>query len=660
MKAKFSNKNNEEEILLSIGMIVKNEEKVLRRCLESLKPLMKAVKSELIIADTGSTDSTVEIAKEFTDQVFYFEWINDFAAARNSTLEKARGKWFFFLDADEYLDDDIGEMIHFFSLPDLYNKYKTLEIMVRSYTDTEKKNFQDGCLARFQRIDAPDDPVHFVGAVHEGIWIRYPLGYFSTILHHTGYCFSSEKQNVSKKERNLAIMREEYKRNPEDIRMLCHLIDGTAFIDSEKERYISEGLNLMKKHRRHLYGNVLYMLAIAHYENKSPDFALKLCSEYYEGVPEADNYVATVAVTMFKAKILCALGRYDESIAAYEKYIELYDQYKNDKLIITDMSAHPVSGITELEYMKNIINYTLVLKIKKDYSRAYELLDMFDICTVKNEIYKEYIGTLRELCKEEKKYAKLAYYYEKVHCSSEKERRVLYLYMLESVYYSLITEKERMAFAADFAESSACGKYTELMRMVISQDTPDFKEQLMNFIISIDDWSDGYSEAIYLAVKHGVDISSAVLNMKATGFRTKLETIANANDDFAGYVLAYGMPETYCESIKQFAFLNAMYEKASYRSFELSDTDRLELYTRFVSLLGDYISNVYSSEILNPEDIDVLPPLYQFGYFMSEALKAQREGNKTGYVREMKHALQHCESMREIVSFMLEQFKKTL
>ena len=95
MKANIRTAGHEEKyIILSIGMIVKNEEKVLGRCLESLQPLMKQIPSELIIADTGSTDSTVEIAKKYTDNVFHFEWINDFAAARNSTLEKARGQWF--------------------------------------------------------------------------------------------------------------------------------------------------------------------------------------------------------------------------------------------------------------------------------------------------------------------------------------------------------------------------------------------------------------------------------------------------------------------------------------------------------------------------------------------------------------------------------------
>lgn len=58
-------------MILSIGMIVKNEEKYLEQCLTAMKPLLEEVESELIIADTGSTDNTVEIARKFTDNVYH-------------------------------------------------------------------------------------------------------------------------------------------------------------------------------------------------------------------------------------------------------------------------------------------------------------------------------------------------------------------------------------------------------------------------------------------------------------------------------------------------------------------------------------------------------------------------------------------------------------
>jgi glycosyltransferase involved in cell wall biosynthesis len=82
-------------------MIVKNEEPVLERCLNSLRGLAE----EIIIVDTGSTDATKEIASRFTDKIFDFKWIHDFSAARNYSFSKATQDYIYVADADEVIDD---------------------------------------------------------------------------------------------------------------------------------------------------------------------------------------------------------------------------------------------------------------------------------------------------------------------------------------------------------------------------------------------------------------------------------------------------------------------------------------------------------------------------------------------------------------------------
>lgn len=86
---------------VSVCMIVKNEEKVLERCLTSLQGIW----DELVIVDTGSTDATKEIAARFTDKVYDFAWIDDFSAARNFAFSKAGCDYIYSADADEYLDE---------------------------------------------------------------------------------------------------------------------------------------------------------------------------------------------------------------------------------------------------------------------------------------------------------------------------------------------------------------------------------------------------------------------------------------------------------------------------------------------------------------------------------------------------------------------------
>ena len=89
-------------IEISCCMIVKNEEKILPRCLDSLAGLME----EIIIVDTGSTDRTKEIAARYTDKIYDFEWIDDFSAARNFAFEKATKDYIYSADADEVLNEE--------------------------------------------------------------------------------------------------------------------------------------------------------------------------------------------------------------------------------------------------------------------------------------------------------------------------------------------------------------------------------------------------------------------------------------------------------------------------------------------------------------------------------------------------------------------------
>lgn len=89
-------------ISISLCMIVKNEENVLKRCLDSVYDLV----DEIVIVDTGSSDSTKEIAQKYTDKIYDFEWIHDFSAARNFSFSKCTKDYIYVADADEYLDEN--------------------------------------------------------------------------------------------------------------------------------------------------------------------------------------------------------------------------------------------------------------------------------------------------------------------------------------------------------------------------------------------------------------------------------------------------------------------------------------------------------------------------------------------------------------------------
>lgn len=89
-------------VSFSLCMIVKNEEQVLSRCLDSIADLM----DEIIIVDTGSTDRTKEIAARYTDRIYDFTWTGNFSDARNFSFSKATKDYIYCADADEMLDDE--------------------------------------------------------------------------------------------------------------------------------------------------------------------------------------------------------------------------------------------------------------------------------------------------------------------------------------------------------------------------------------------------------------------------------------------------------------------------------------------------------------------------------------------------------------------------
>ncbi len=93
------------EMKISVCMIVKNEEKTLPVCLKSLE----GIADELIVVDTGSTDATVAVAEAAGAEVFHFDWVDDFARARNFAFSKASCDYIYSADADEELDEENRE-----------------------------------------------------------------------------------------------------------------------------------------------------------------------------------------------------------------------------------------------------------------------------------------------------------------------------------------------------------------------------------------------------------------------------------------------------------------------------------------------------------------------------------------------------------------------
>lgn len=208
------------DIKLTIGLLVSNRIKYIRQVMEALKPLLEAVPCEIIAVDTKGAegDGSVDVVREYTDQIYQFTWCNDFAAARNVTLEHARGEWYMYLDDDEVFED-AQEIIDFF-ISGEYKNYGAGYYGVKNHKADGSEN-----MAVVGRMVRRTKDTRFVGRVHEHFNNVYePFKSFSCYVHHYGYYFENEDENKAHQNRNVTLLTQEIKENGYTPRMCAQLM----------------------------------------------------------------------------------------------------------------------------------------------------------------------------------------------------------------------------------------------------------------------------------------------------------------------------------------------------------------------------------------------------------------------------------------------------
>lgn len=177
-------------VTISICMIVKNEESVLERCLSTVR----GIADELIIVDTGSTDETKEIAKKFTEQVYDFEWCDDFSKARNYSFSKASCDYCMWLDADDVLLPEDQEKL----LELKKNLNPSVSVVMMKYNTAFDEDGNPIFTYYRERLLRRCDSFQWKGAIHEAI---SPSG----MIEYSDIAVSHKKLKVADPMRNLRI-----------------------------------------------------------------------------------------------------------------------------------------------------------------------------------------------------------------------------------------------------------------------------------------------------------------------------------------------------------------------------------------------------------------------------------------------------------------------
>lgn len=360
-------------MILTIGMIVKNEEKYLERCLSAIKPILDNVDSELIITDTGSTDRTVEIAGKYTDKILHFDWIDDFSAARNTGIKAAKGEWFMYLDGDDIFES-CDDIIHFFNSGE-YRKYNSASYLGKNLNDNEGFYVMN----KQPRLTKIFKETCFINEIHEVFNIyTAPKKDLKDIAVHYGYLYENDDARKAKYERNKKLLLKRLEKEKDtNAYLYVQICDNEENeLNEETFGYIAEGIRVSKKLNDISIIPLLLRKAKIYMLNFKYMEAIEACDEYFSLGKNfrPGTLTADLEFLAMKATCLYRLDKYDEVINVYKRFFELFDLYKQGKLNTQDSDLLLIEGASDRNYVPHLTSLLhSLLKIKQP-ERAYQYI----------------------------------------------------------------------------------------------------------------------------------------------------------------------------------------------------------------------------------------------------------------------------------------------
>ncbi len=372
---------------ISLCMIVKNEEQNLARCLNSVRRVI----SELIIVDTGSTDRTVDIAKENNAKLLQFKWNDNFSDARNVSLESAEGEWILILDADEIIAEEDLDTLKIMCDS---KEYGAFIFLTRNYTNDSNgakwvpndNSYKEGSgyagwfPSRKVRLFKNDKRIRFSGAVHELVEhsiMRFNLrtGEADIPIHHYG-ASESVLSSMDKKVRYLDYCRKKIEEEPDNPKafyeygLLCSgrglhedaeksfkrvlklnsnfpLVDGCLGASLISLGYFKEAIPYLEKgivkepDNPGLYNN----LASAYYELGIFDKAIDLYKQAIGIHPGYASGYKNLGLVYLKT------GKISHAVGAFEKALSINPSMDDVAGLIDELEK----GYPKKEYMNSII-----------------------------------------------------------------------------------------------------------------------------------------------------------------------------------------------------------------------------------------------------------------------------------------------------------------
>ena len=634
-------------MLLSIGMIVKNEEKTLRKTLDALRELREAVPCELIIADTGSTDATIEIAKEYADVFLEIGWKNDFGWARTQTLKKAKGKWYMQLDADEVLKN-ASDLITFFNSGE-HEKFNRVSIEIRSTFNNNDKEFTTNRVLRLIKIEPG---TKYIGKIHEYIDNNRPrvIKYSTTYINHSGYDWSLNPQaRAQKMERNISMLKETYRENPTEVMVLLYLIREytSANNPTEAEESIALAANFfVKKGAKSTAMYAAYVHYTIAYYHTMKDWA-KLVDYIQTYLDTVDKKWGNRMDTYrFLAEAYGGLGEYEKAAEAAQLALDAYAEHIK--------KPYDLEVLEFINY--NEINDEEIAKTYRIRNNYYSQAGRFD--KLRGQIAPDDIYTAFAKVALANDYLEMLAIYDDI--KDEPEDSKFFVAGIKALA-KIKNQEARKTFDEKLIERFGINnRYTTYLNLGLKFDqSADVQAELTAFLDSESNLPAYYAKLVLYAMTYNMDVSNVLEKFEQKETEAIIETLYDL-DQTQDVLLDYVYQNNFLEGSRDLMLLNIV-SSLSYQFMLLQHnvTDELtnsELFSAYVLTRNEYLKQVYRPEVYTVEHAYLLKGEDTFVRLAEDAY------NYTGkeYVSRLIKASEKYPTMKFVIMGVLDKYSKDL
>lgn len=374
-------------------MIVKNEEQFLDECLKSVRE----VADQIVVVDTGSTDNTVAIARSHKAEVYSFEWIGDFAAARNESIKHACGDWILWLDADERLDKGSISELHSLLKPET----KPIAYIIPIYNYLQDgKNYK---ISSAHRLFTNGQGIQFQGRIHEQV--AYSISRLggserpcNIILHHYGYALEDAAQE-QKNRRNRVLLEAMVAGEPDNA--YAHFTLAQHYSLTGENRKALKHFEIARQRNDFNPGmrvTLLNTMAEAHFREEQWDAAHDLLDQSISLMQEQTGaYYLQYRLAMSAGDTLRAIDRLNVLIGKNQQIAKKGKNVSTEVIFNRDLLN---LNLANLYFQNNEFEKALALydTLAEDQRSTISVLDRSALCSLNLGRYAQAAEKLRRLC----------------------------------------------------------------------------------------------------------------------------------------------------------------------------------------------------------------------------------------------------------------------